>query len=189
MNWTAIQAALVSWAASATGLSVSWAHQNKPRGAYPLATLSIVAEAQPGPDHVTYELDELTGKLVPKVSGLRHLTVSLRVETLMGATYNPATTARHYTSLARASLRKQAALDALQAAEIAVIRALNVQEVPTFADDGTASVAAVLDVQFATVENIADSVTDYINTVEAEGGFPPSEVTIEGPFGAEPPAP
>lgn len=179
MNWATIQNAVQAWFTSATGIVTIWADQNAPRPAYPFAVLNVISETALGQDEVRYTLNAATGKLDPVVCGNRLLTVSCQVHTRTPA---PNTSPRHYLSLARTSLKKSTVLDALKIAGLAVVRAESVQ-INDQDVEGAWVYVGLMDIQFAAADNVADTSSDYIETVQATGEFPPSDLTINGPWG------
>ncbi len=167
MNWGAIQNAIASWAATATGLTVRWAGQNAPRPAYPFVVLNIIAEKQLGQDEERYEYNDEDDVLDVNIGGNRGFTVSVQANTLPPpeGTYGAD---RAAISAARVSLKKQSVITAFRLAGIAIVGAEAAQSISEEVEGRWIS-RTILDVKFATVENITDSEIDYIDSVQISG--------------------
>lgn len=179
MNWAALQSAIATQVAAVTGLTVTWANQNAQRPAYPFAELNVISESAIGRDSVTYEFTG--GVLVPTISGQRQFTVSVRVWT---ASQAGGSSARSYLSTLRTSMRKASVLEALTAAGLSLVAVEASQTVDQQIDQRWYSVG-LMDLRFAAVENLTDSNGNWIETVEAEGTLPPTDLVIDGSFSTE----
>lgn len=188
MDWATILTGINTWAAGElTGYTVRWANQNPARPVYPFAVLNVISERQLGQDEQRYTYNSGTNMLDPTVSGLRAFMVSLQLHAKPSTL--PTTSAtdhaahpRAKASNLRASLSKQAVLDALSIAGVAVIAAQNMQSLDREVEGEWIRIAQ-LDVEFAAAANVADSASSYIETVNSTGSFPPSNVTVTGPWG------
>lgn len=182
MDWTVPCNALADWLSTELGVSVAWADANAPRCAYPFALLNIIAERRIGIDAPRYELNVGTGKLDPIITGNRVITVSIKLHTKAAPETNHNTSARALAAQARSSLGKTAVLDALSTAGLAVVG--NEQLITLDAVvEGRWTLITSFDLQLALASNIDDSAVDYIETVDSTGSFPPSDVTVTGPWG------
>lgn len=182
MDWSIPCTALADWLSTELGISVEWADANATRLAYPFAVLNIIAERRIGIDAPRYDLNTLTGKLDPLITGNRVITVSVKIHTKAAPETNHNTSARALAAQARSSLGKTAVLDALDAAGLAVVG--NEQLITLDAVvEGRWVLITSFDIQFALASNVADSPLDYIETVNGTATFPPSTATVTGPWG------
>ncbi len=188
MEWATIADAIVAWITTELpGVTVRWADQNAPRSTYPFCVLNVIAERQLGQDEQRFTLNEDTGRLDPSVCGQRVFTVSIQLHALPPSLPTTSTafwsaSPRAKMSALRASLSKLTVLTALSAAGIAVVQAGDSQTLDRVAE-GRWILVSVLDVQLGAAVNVTDDSTDYIETVDSTGSFPPTTVTVTGPWG------
>lgn len=114
------QTAIETWVGDQLGIPVSWQAEQQLFQTKPRARLNIISVSDLGVDQVrwAYDSEAVAGEeLVPAVTGLRNLTLSVLVEsrsqTASGA-------ARYYLEKLRTSIRKPSVMDALHTAGLAL---------------------------------------------------------------------
>jgi hypothetical protein len=184
MDWATFCNAIQAWLSAELGtlVTVRWADQNAARPAYPYALLNIIAESMSGVDGQRYTTNDTTGMLDVNIAGNRSVTVSIRIFTLGPPATGHANSARALAAQARSSLGKDSVTEALATAGIAVTDMVQIHNLDEFIE-GRWVLGTALDVIFATASNVADTSIPYIETVDGTASFPPSSVTVNGPWG------
>ncbi len=168
INFTAIEAALVSWLRTSTGISVMWSSQNRPQVAKPFLVLKMVA----GPTIIGRDTQRhrmVTVEDVPTlytdIVGARSLTYNVQAFTNSD---KPGENAQHYLSIAQAALGHDDVIDLFVAAKIGLTRADSIVDLDSISGAGFESRAS-LDLVISTVSALVPSVdapTNWIETVE-----------------------
>lgn len=173
INWTTTENAFYTWLVTATGLTVIWADQDAPQPALPYATLKIIS----GPTRVS-QVDEvrqsydagqaLGAEVALETGGPREITLSVQVYARQSAT-TPSSHPRDLLTRAQAALGMASYLAALQAAGVAVIEAMPVQDVSLKVDDSW-SARAVMSVRFRLAASVTERV-GYIAAVDVDPAY------------------
>jgi hypothetical protein len=160
IDWRAIEDAIHSWFATATGIEVVWQGQDTSQLRYPFGTLNIIS----GPTKIggddeqrsTTNLSAPAGKEVTiSYTGNRQFTVSCQINVGKPDDNDPDCNARHLMSVAAAQLETLPTKDALNAVDLSVA---TVEGVNTFdlVVGGEWTSRVQMDVIFNTVFNLTD---------------------------------
>lgn len=189
MDFATIQSALEAWVQVGTQIDatqIRFADREQNR-----TTPGVCAQLAIGPTSAI-GVDDLRwtdtdpggdGGVFPTVNGYRVFTFSVKITTRNAKPDNTGTTgrkARHYAERLRTSLCLPSVARSFQAAQLAVVRSMDVVDFPAVSG-GRAKSTAHLDVMFATTSILADAVDDYFNKLRVSS-------TLKGEDGADLPA-
>lgn len=184
MDWAPIETTLQAMVATGTGLSsssVEWSDENAAAAGYPHAVLKIFGE-EFGPPDVREVLNGTTGLLDRTTCAAVRFTLTVTMHAVPPPEGSATNTAKHYAGLLVAHLLKESTRETLNAARISVIRVLETRNLNQ-AVEGAWIHRSQVEVQLASVMNVADSSVQYIEKVEGQGTFPPGPLTSPGPWG------
>ncbi len=157
-----------------------------------IAILNVIGSARNGVDQLDYDQDPTPGskKALAHVAGIRHLTVSCRIESYTQREYADAMS---WCETARSRLRLPRIISLLQAAGLAQIATTDAVDLPTKVDDHMISCAS-FDVRLGTLATDSDAPSqagDTLHSVDVKSdkffdldGNPTDsqmDETIEGP--------
>lgn len=168
MNWDKIEHVLERWFLRATGVtSVIWAEDKAPLVDRPYGELRLRTSRGVGTDEIRREVDatqSLGKELVRTVSGHRILTLVCKVRSRDN---RPSRAAMPYLERARTSLAKLSTIGLFQTAELAIIGAEPLVELPGLFQGRMESLAS-MDVLLSSVVNETDPREQggYIDKVE-----------------------
>jgi hypothetical protein len=167
MDWATQQTAIEKWFKKATGLPVEWTKQPAEHNRRPCAELWVNTFQSVGEDELRSTLDEdaTDGRdLLYEVCGHRLFILTCKVRSRDN---RPGYHAGAYLEKARTSLAKPSTKSIFSDAEIALINAEAVAELPGLFDGREESFAS-MDIRLSTVVNESDEseAGTYINTVE-----------------------
>jgi hypothetical protein len=168
INFTAVENALVAWVRNSTGLNVMWAKQDRPQVAKPFAVLKWIA----GPTVVGLKDEQrrrMSGAdLFTDIVGHRAMACNVQ---FFCASDAPGSNAKHYASIALASLNIDAVRDSFAAAKLSVSNVGSVADLDSIAD-GRFESRASFDLNLFTVSALIptpDTPTNTIGTVDLDG--------------------
>lgn len=166
IDWTAVETAVATLITDATGLRAVKRDGARPFAKSPtakaLALYQIISRGSVGADELRYAGSGASipdPDQVPTAVGLRHVSVSIQVESYTQAA---ALEASSYLEALRTYIRLPQALAGLHAAGLAIIEAMPTIPLPYAADDRVYSRAA-MDLRFALAD---DRVGDAIQSIE-----------------------
>jgi hypothetical protein len=168
INFTAIEAALVSWLRTATGISVAWAKQNRPQPAKPFFALKWTSgPTVVGRDEQRHRMAIVEGnnQLYTDVVGHRELTLNVQA---FCDSDEPGSNAAHYVSIALAALSHDTVRLAFETAKISITQLGPVSNLDSIAGAGFESRAS-FDLGILTVSALIpaeDEPTNWIETAE-----------------------
>lgn len=172
MNWAAIKEAVRQAVISASGITdVQW-QNNQLAGTWrqdPHVDLILRSVVSIGVDATEYEYNDTTDSLEETITGQRTFVVSVRIES--ESQEDDEESVGTLASTFRTRLRRTAILSALADADVALIGFESTINTDFQADDRMVSLA-IVDVNFASVENDADETAvagDYIEAVHLTG--------------------
>lgn len=188
MDWAVQQAAIEKWFKGVTGLPVSWDKQAAQNNKRPSAELGVFSFKGVGEDELRFEVDDDADDgrdLLYTVVGHRLFTLTCKVRSRDN---RPGYAAAAYLEKARTSLAFPSTRTIFSDAEIALVNAEALVELPGSFDNREESFA-VLDIHLSTVVNESDEseFATYINTVEVtsdlidlDGNSLPNSIQISG---------
>lgn len=165
INFTAIEAALVSWLRVSTGISVMWAKQNRPQVAKPFFVLKWTSGPTiVGRDEQRRRMAIVGGnnQLYTDVVGHRELTCNVQA---FADSDDPGENAAHYVSIAMAALSHDTVREAFETAQMSISQLGPVSNLDSIAGAGFESRAS-FDLNILTVSALIPAEDEPTNWIE-----------------------
>ncbi len=132
IDWVQTQAAILTWLANATGLTVAWTKQPRaPQDGKPFATLGLLGSLRMvGADSITKKWNPVTGLIDRTISGHRDFTVQAQVFT---DSVMPDSHALNYLARAQIALGMPEFINALGGSGVAIVSSNPIQDLSDIA--------------------------------------------------------